>query len=125
VAPVLRDLLFGIHSNWSKHVHIVVHDKGDWRLLYVTSSDNVDSYHNEEPSYDSTPLLETPVRTRLAARPFLAQLVSEIAELVPDNQAEPVKSKKGVFSSALAASKKPAPPEDLDAIFSSEDEIPF
>ncbi len=80
----------------------------EWRLVFQTRD-------NDDPSGDSmifTPLIETPVRTRLQCGPFLSKLVNSIAAMLPPEPKMVQKSK----SKAV---------DDLDSVFSKEDEIPF
>ncbi len=95
---------------------------GDWRLVYESLS--VGAVWD---SPDVKPLIETPVRIRLIARDHLSKLVDQIAELIPKTEPETEKKKStGLLGKLRAeAEDKAAEPEDLDAIFSSEDKIPF
>jgi hypothetical protein len=90
---------------------------GDWRILYETPSPDYGRDHEYE--YDSIPLIETPIATRLRCASALPALVKELASMLPAMETEaaarPVATKK----------KSKVESEDLDAIFSSEDELPF
>lgn len=90
---------------------------GDWRILYETPS--ADYGHNDDYQFDSTPLIETPVPVRLRCAPFLPTLVTKLASMLPTVDGEEPKKQTATKKKAVT------PPEDLDAIFTSEDEIPF
>lgn len=118
---------------------------GTWRLLAeFTVSDDEGQWR------DSRPVIEMPIRSRLLCRRFLPVLIKEISDLLPDEVSEaqpendldifgvfkdeepidllsditePVPSKK--LAKASVKAKPAADSDDLDAIFASDDEIPF
>jgi hypothetical protein len=65
----------------------------EWRLVYESVDDL-----SEDERIVTRPLIEMPVKARLKARPFLAQLVSTIAELVPKMEPPIKKPALSLFS---------------------------
>lgn len=98
---------------------------GDWRLVYESSPDSERDYGPDDMDRESQPLIETPVHIRLKARPHLAALVAAIAKQLPVTDTEPEKKRVGIPRQRVGAAPKPSDPEDLEAIFSSEDGNPF
>ncbi len=107
-----------IESEENHHDYLTWSSKnGDWRLLYETPCS--DFGNNEDYQFDSTPLIETPISIRLRCASALPILVTKLASMLPTVDAEEPKKQ-------IATKKKVLPPEeDLDAIFTSEDGIPF
>jgi hypothetical protein len=119
-------ICFYIEVDIGDHGSIAWASEADtWRLMYLSwgSDENGIEYR------DTRPLIEMPVNVRLRARPHLSRLLGEIASLVPIDEVEPENKKGGsILPKVRAAAKAVTPPdpeEDLDAIFSSEDKIPF
>lgn len=94
---------------------------GDWRLLYESPIDP--DFSETGSQFETLPLIETPVYVRLRCAPFLPKLVAELASLLPT--AEKDEPKMEAVATTTARARIANPVEDLDAIFSSEDEIPF
>jgi len=79
---------------------------GDWRLVL----EGLPEEEYGEPI--CKPLIETPVKVRLAARRHLVTLVSQIASLVPPNPVELEKKKVSLFKGTHKNSG--TKPEELD-----------
>jgi len=95
---------FPTYVSVSEYSHIGWDKFGStWRLVHESA--------NDDPP-ETRPLIDTPIKTRFAARAFLPVLVKEIASAIPNVVAE----------TAVQSRYKP---DDLDEIFANEDEIPF
>jgi hypothetical protein len=91
---------------------------GDWRIISRCPPDDGELAEEDEHEGFCRPLIEMPIKTRIEARPYLPRLVEEIAKIVAKSETDPAQA-------SFFAIGQPKEQEDLDAMFSSEDEIPF